>query len=72
MKFLPVSGSDRTGMLRAIGAPSIEALREIARETDEDPAFVLGAPCTTPVGRVDKVAAARDPVLRRRLEDHKR
>ncbi len=42
----------------------VHAMREIAREAEEDPAIVLGAPHTTPVRRVDEVAAARNLVLR--------
>jgi glycine dehydrogenase subunit 2 len=42
----------------------IETLRDIDRETREDPQTVLDAPLTTPVRRPDEVVAARDPVLR--------
>jgi glycine dehydrogenase subunit 2 len=42
----------------------IEALRSIAQEIEEDPQFVLGAPYTTRVSRLDEAAAARKPVLR--------
>ena len=42
----------------------IEALLSIAREIDEDPGFVLRAPYTTRVTRLDEAAAARKPVLR--------
>jgi glycine dehydrogenase subunit 2 len=42
----------------------IEALRDIDRETREDPQSVLDAPLTTPVRRPDETLAARDPVLR--------
>ena len=42
----------------------IDAMREIAREVEENPQIVLNAPHTTPVGRVDEVAAARNLVLR--------
>jgi glycine dehydrogenase subunit 2 len=42
----------------------IHAMREIAREVREDPQIVLKAPHTTPVRRVDEVAAARNLVLR--------
>ncbi len=42
----------------------IEALRSIAQEIEEDPQFVLKAPHTTRVSRLDEVAAARKPVLR--------
>jgi glycine dehydrogenase subunit 2 len=39
-------------------------MREIARDVEEDPQIVLNAPHTTPVRRVDEVAAARNLVLR--------
>jgi glycine dehydrogenase subunit 2 len=42
----------------------IHAMREIARECRDDPDLVRGAPWTTPVKRVDEVAAARNLVLR--------
>jgi glycine dehydrogenase subunit 2 len=42
----------------------IRAMREIAREAEEDPDIVLRAPYTTPVRRVDEVGAARNLVLR--------
>jgi len=42
----------------------IEALRSIAQEIEENPQFVLQAPHTTRVSRLDEVAAARKPVLR--------
>ena len=42
----------------------IEAMREIAREADEEPQTVLAAPHTTRVGRLDEVTAARRPILR--------
>ena len=42
----------------------IDAMREIAREVEENPQIVLNAPHTMPVGRVDEVAAARNLVLR--------
>jgi glycine dehydrogenase subunit 2 len=42
----------------------IEAMREIAREAQENPDVFAGAPHTTPVRRVDEVAAAKNPVLR--------
>ncbi len=46
----------------------IAAMRQIAREAEEDPDIVLKAPHTTPVRRVDEVAAARNLVLRWRPE----
>jgi glycine dehydrogenase subunit 2 len=42
----------------------VHAMREIARECEESPDMVLGAPHTTPVRRVDEVGAARNLVLR--------
>ena len=41
-----------------------DALLAIAREADEDPELVKGAPYTTPVRRLDEVRAARQPELR--------
>jgi glycine dehydrogenase subunit 2 len=41
-----------------------DALLAIAREAEEEPELVLGAPHATPVGRLDEAAAARKPVLR--------
>jgi glycine dehydrogenase subunit 2 len=45
----------------------IHAMREIARETEENPQILTSAPHTTPVRRVDEVAAARNLVLRWKL-----
>ena len=42
----------------------IQALREIDRESREDPDLVRQAPHTTPVSRLDEAAAARRPDLR--------
>jgi glycine dehydrogenase subunit 2 len=42
----------------------IAAMRAIAQEIEEDPAFVLKAPYTTRVTRLDEALAARKPVLR--------
>jgi glycine dehydrogenase subunit 2 len=42
----------------------IDAMRSIAMEVEEDPQFVLKAPYTTRVTRLDETAAARKPVLR--------
>jgi glycine dehydrogenase subunit 2 len=41
-----------------------EALLEIAREADEDPDLVTGAPHEAPVRRLDEATAARQPNLR--------
>jgi glycine dehydrogenase subunit 2 len=40
------------------------ALREIVEQAKSDPARVLAAPITTPVGRLDEAAAARNLTLR--------
>jgi glycine dehydrogenase subunit 2 len=42
----------------------IQALRSIAQEIEEDPQFVLHAPHTTRLTRLDEVSAARKPILR--------
>ena len=42
----------------------IDALEAIAQEVEEDPQFVVKAPYTTRVSRLDEVAAARKPILR--------
>jgi len=42
----------------------IDALRSIAQEIEENPEFVLKAPYTTRVTRLDEAGAARKPVLR--------
>jgi glycine dehydrogenase subunit 2 len=47
----------------------VAAMREIAREAEEDPEIVLKAPHTTPVRRVDEVGAARNLILRWRPEE---
>jgi len=39
------------------------ALLEIADEAKTNPGLLRAAPVTTPVGRLDEVAAARGPVL---------
>jgi glycine cleavage system P protein (glycine dehydrogenase) subunit 2 len=44
-----------------------EALAEILREAAEDPEIALQAPYTTPVRRLDEVAAAKYPVIRQAL-----
>ena len=41
----------------------IEVMRTIAREAREQPELVKTAPHTTPIGRVDDVLAAKQPVL---------
>jgi glycine dehydrogenase subunit 2 len=42
----------------------IEAMLQIAKEADENPEMVVGAPHTTPISRLDEVTAARNPILR--------
>ena len=38
-------------------------MKQIAREVEETPDLVRGAPWTLPIGRPDEVRAARNPVL---------
>jgi glycine dehydrogenase subunit 2 len=47
----------------------IDAMREIAREADENPDTLHTAPHNTPVRRLDEVAAARQPNLRWEMSD---
>jgi glycine dehydrogenase subunit 2 len=42
----------------------IDAMKSIARESQDDPELVKGAPHSTRVSRLDETAAARKPVLR--------
>ena len=42
----------------------IDAMKSIAREVQEDPQLVVGAPHNTRVARMDETTAARKPVLR--------
>ncbi len=42
----------------------IEAMRAVAGEIEEDPEFVLKAPHSTRVSRLDEATAARKPILR--------
>ena len=42
----------------------VDAMKSIARETEEDPELVKTAPHSTRVSRLDETAAARKPVLR--------
>jgi glycine dehydrogenase subunit 2 len=44
-----------------------EAIEAILEEAAEDPAVAQGAPYTTPVRRLDEVAANRKPVVRQPL-----
>jgi glycine dehydrogenase subunit 2 len=45
-----------------------EAIAAILSEAAEDPEIALGAPYTTPVRRLDEVAAAKRPVIRQALD----
>ena len=45
-----------------------EAIAAIVREAHEDPQVAANAPYTTPVRRLDEVAAAKHPVIRQSLE----
>jgi glycine dehydrogenase subunit 2 len=47
-----------------------DALLRIAREAREDPELIRTAPHGRPVGRLDEVRAARQPVVRYRFEAH--
>jgi glycine dehydrogenase subunit 2 len=42
----------------------IDAMRQIAREAEENPELILNAPHSTRISRLDETAAARKPVLR--------
>jgi glycine dehydrogenase subunit 2 len=42
----------------------VDAMRQIAREADENPQLILNAPHSTRVSRLDETSAARKPVLR--------
>jgi glycine dehydrogenase subunit 2 len=42
----------------------VDAMRQIAREAEENPEVILSAPHSTRVSRLDETAAARKPVLR--------
>src|SRR5277367_6727349 len=42
----------------------IDAMRQIAREAEENPELVLNAPHATRISRLDETRAARNPVLR--------
>ncbi len=46
-----------------------EALDQILAEAEEDPAIAQSAPYTTPVRRLDEVAANRHPVVRQPTGD---
>jgi glycine dehydrogenase subunit 2 len=42
----------------------IDAMRQVAREAEENPEYVMNAPHSTRISRLDETAAARKPVLR--------
>ncbi len=44
-----------------------DAVAAILREAADDPEIALSAPYTTPVRRLDEVAAAKQPVIREAL-----
>ena len=46
----------------------IEAMLTIAKEAEENPDLVKGAPHSTRISRIDEAAAARKPVLRWKRE----
>jgi len=46
-----------------------EAIAAILREAADDPAIAVGAPYSTPVRRLDEVAAAKHPVIRQALTE---
>ena len=41
----------------------VEVMHIIAKEAQENPELVKGAPYNTPIGRVDDVLAAKHPIL---------
>ncbi|RRA49937.1 aminomethyl-transferring glycine dehydrogenase subunit GcvPB [Acidipila sp. EB88] len=42
----------------------VDAMRQIAREAEENPAVILAAPHSTRISRLDETGAARKPILR--------
>jgi glycine dehydrogenase subunit 2 len=50
----------------------IDAMKEIAREADENPEILHTAPHNTPVRRLDEVRAARNPDLRWEMDGQRR
>jgi glycine dehydrogenase subunit 2 len=42
----------------------VDAMRQVAREAEENPELILSAPHSTRISRLDETAAARKPVLR--------
>jgi glycine dehydrogenase subunit 2 len=49
----------------------IAAMKEIAKEADENPKILHTAPHNTPVKRLDEVTAARKPDLRWEMKETK-
>ncbi len=47
-----------------------EAMLQIVREARDEPEVVRSAPHGRPVGRLDEVRAARQPIVRYRFQDH--
>ena len=47
-----------------------EAMVQIVREARDDPEVVRSAPHGRPVGRLDEVRAARQPIVRYRFDEH--
>jgi glycine dehydrogenase subunit 2 len=41
----------------------VDAMKDIAKDIEKDPHKIRSAPVTTPVGRLDEVGAARNPVV---------
>ena len=52
------------GGMTARGIHTLDAMIQIARETETTPHLIHEAPVTTPVRRLDQTLAARQPVLR--------
>jgi len=46
------------------------AMQQISREAREEPELIRAAPHDRPVGRLDEVRAARQPVVRYLFEEH--
>jgi glycine dehydrogenase subunit 2 len=42
----------------------VDAMRQVAREAEENPELILNAPHSTRISRLDETAAARKPILR--------
>ena len=46
----------------------VEAMLQIAREARDDPELLTSAPHGRPVGRLDEVRAAKQPIVRHRFD----